>query len=76
MRRRDPQPWLVGDGLWVQMEPLIPKQPARSGHGRRPVDDRKVLCGIFFLFTGIRWEWLPNEVGFGFGMTCWRRLRD
>ena len=28
------------------------------------------------LFTGIRWEWLPNELGFGCGMTCWRRLRD
>ncbi len=77
MRKRDPQPWLVGDDLWAQIEPLIPKQPARSGPGRRPVDDRKVLCGILFvLFTGIRWEWLPNELGFGCGMTCWRRLRD
>ncbi len=36
-----------------------------------------MLCGILFvLFTGIRWEWLPNELGFGCGMTCWRRLRD
>ena len=36
-----------------------------------------MLCGILFvLFTGIRWEWLPSELGFGCGMTCWRRLRD
>jgi transposase len=41
------------------------------------LDDRKVLCGILFvLHTGIRWEFLPQELGFGSGMTCWRRLRD
>lgn len=26
--------------------------------------------------TGIQWEYLPQELGFGSGMTCWRRLRD
>jgi transposase len=36
-----------------------------------------VLCGILFvLYTGVRWEWLPGELGFGCGMTYWRRLRD
>ena len=25
---------------------------------------------------GIPWEFLPQELGFGSGMTCWRRLRD
>jgi transposase len=36
-----------------------------------------VLCGILFvLYTGIRWEYLPQELGFGSGMTCWSRLRD
>ncbi len=77
MRKRDPQPWLVDDDLWAHIEPLIPKQQPRLGPGRRPVDDRKVLCGILFvLFTGVRWEWLPGELGFGCGMSCWRRLRD
>jgi transposase len=77
VRKRDPQPWLVDDDLWALIEPLIPKQRRRSGPGRRPVDDRRVLCGILFvLYTGIRWEWLPGELGFGCGMTCWRRLRD
>ncbi|SEM17930.1 Putative transposase of IS4/5 family [Streptacidiphilus jiangxiensis] len=28
------------------------------------------------LHTGIQWEWLPQELGFGSGMTRWRRLRD
>jgi transposase len=34
------------------------------------------LRGILFvLHTGIGWEHLPQELGFGCGMTCWRRLR-
>jgi transposase len=61
--------------VWV--EPLIAKQRPRLGDGRRPVDDRKVLCGIpFFLYIGIRCEWLAHELGFGCGMTCWPRVRD
>ncbi len=45
--------------------------------GRRRLNDRKVLSGILFvLYTGIPWEFLPQELGFGSGMTCWRRLRD
>jgi transposase len=28
------------------------------------------------LYTGIRREFLPQELGFGSGMTCRRRLRD
>ncbi len=41
------------------------------------LEDRQVLHGILFvLYTGIQWEWLPQELGFGSGMTCWRRLRD
>jgi transposase len=24
----------------------------------------------------VPWEFLPQELGFGSGMTCWRRLRD
>ena len=36
-----------------------------------------MLCGILFvLYTAIPWEYLPQELGFGPGMTCWRRLRD
>jgi transposase len=36
-----------------------------------------VLQGILFvLWTGIGWEDLPQELRFGSGMTCSRRLRD
>jgi transposase len=41
------------------------------------VDDRAALDGILYVLqTGIPWEELPQELGFGSGMTCWRRLRD
>ncbi len=36
-----------------------------------------MLCGILYvLHTGIQWEYLPRDLGFGSGITCWRRLRD
>ena len=39
--------------------------------------DGTALNGILFVLrTGIPWEELPQELGFGSGMTCWRRLRD
>ena len=45
--------------------------------GRKRLDDRKVLTGILFVLqTGIPWEYLPQEMGCGSGMTCWRRLRE
>jgi transposase len=28
------------------------------------------------LISGIPWEMLPQELGCGSGMSCWRRLRD
>ncbi len=68
-------PWIVDDGLWELIEPLLPPRPTRSP-GPRPIEDRLCLQGILFvLHTGIGWEDLPVELGFGSGMTCWRRLR-
>lgn len=71
-------PWIVSDVLWERVEPLLPRRERRFRHpGRKPLPDRQVLCGILFvLHTGIQWEYLPKELGFGSGMTCWRRLRD
>lgn len=68
---------LVSDALWSCIEPLIPVVPP-SPHGGRPrVPDRAALTGILFVLkTGIPWEDLPQEMGCGSGMTCWRRLRD
>ncbi|MEV6690302.1 transposase [Micromonospora sp. NPDC051196] len=69
------KPWVIDDELWELVEPLLPPWPRRSP-GPRPVPDRLCLQGILFvLHTGIGWEDLPQELGFGSGMTCWRRLR-
>ncbi|MEV4731849.1 IS5 family transposase [Saccharopolyspora sp. NPDC049426] len=58
--------------------PLLPEHPRRLRHpGRRRLDDRKALQGILFvLYTGIQWEFLPQELGYGSGSTCWRRLAE
>jgi hypothetical protein len=68
----------VSDELWARIQPLLPVKPRRSRWpGRRPLDHRACLNGILFvLLTGIRWTDLPQQLGYGSGMTCWRRLRD
>ncbi|WP_344329411.1 IS5 family transposase, partial [Streptomyces macrosporus] len=73
-----PKPWEVDDELWAIIEPLLPKVERRTHHpGRERLDDRPVLRGILFvLHTGVSWEHLPQEPGFGSGMTCWRRLTE
>jgi transposase len=69
---------LVPDELWEVVEPLIPKVERRYRYpGRKRVPDRQVLTGILFVLkTGIPWEALPQEMGCGSGVTCWRRLRE
>ncbi len=70
---------LLPAALWDHIKVLLPKpKPRRFRHpGRKPVEDRKALTGILFaLKTGLPWEDLPQEMGCGSGMTCWRRLRD
>jgi transposase len=69
---------VIDDELWAEVEPLIPHRPRRTRHtGRKPLPDRVVLNGILHVLrTGIAWEDLPQELGYGSGVTCWRRLRD
>jgi transposase len=68
----------ISNELWAMLEPLIPEfVPSAKGGRRRSVNDRAALNGILYvLHTGVPWEDLPQELGFGSGMTCWRRLRD
>lgn len=68
------KPWIVDDELWALIEPLLPGWPSRRG--RKPIPDRLCLQGVLFvLHSGIGWEHLPQELGFGSGMTCWRLER-
>jgi transposase len=68
---------LVSDELWALVAPLLPPEPPKPKGGRPRVPDRAALTGIIFVLkSGIPWEMLPQELGCGSGMTCWRRLRD
>ena len=81
----------VSNELWQRIEPLLPPVKPRRFRfpGRKPLDRRKVLSGILFVLkTGIAWEDLPAELGWGCGRTCrttlaawqrtgiWQRLHE
>jgi transposase len=69
-------PWILSDELWELIEPLLPKKQRRFRYPGR-WSDRQALQGILFvLHTGIAWTHLPRELGFGSGVTCWRRLDE
>lgn len=59
------------------VQPLLPiVRRCKTHPGRKQLDDRRVLTGIVFVLeSGIAWKMLPQEMGCGSGMTCWRRLR-
>ena len=68
---------LVSDELWAVVKPLLPTERPKPKGGRPRLSDRAALGGIIFVLkSGIPWEMLPQEMGCGSGMTCWRRLRD
>ena len=68
---------LLPDTLWDLVEPFLPIPPRRPQGGRPRVSDRACLTGIVFVLrSGIPWQMLPQELGCGSRMTCWRRLRD
>ena len=69
---------LISDMLWEIIAPLLPPEPPKPKGGRpRSIPDRAALTGIVFVLkSGIPWKMLPQELGCGSGMTCWRRLRD
>src|SRR5438874_7532088 len=71
-------PWIVSGKLWELVEPLLPVKERRFRYpGRKRLPDREALQGILFvLHTGISWTHLPLELGFGSGVTCWRRLDE
>jgi transposase len=69
---------IIDAALWERIAPFLPPKPRRSRFpGRKPLDNRKALTGVLFVLkTGIAWEDLPQELGCGSGMSCWRRLRE
>jgi transposase len=70
---------LLDDALWELIAPLLPppKRRRQRHPGRKPLDNRRALIGILFVLkSGIPWSLLPQEMGCGSGMTCWRRLQE
>ena len=70
---------ILDDELWNLVEPLLlPLKKRRFRFpGRKPIGHRAALTGILYVLkTGTPWEYLPQEMGCGSGMSCWRRLRD
>jgi transposase len=68
---------LLTDELWERIRPLLPRERPKPKGGRPRIPDRQALTGILFVLrSGCPWEYLPEEMGCGCGMTCWRRLRD
>jgi transposase len=43
-------PWVVWDGLWSRVEPLLPRVERRFRYpGRKRLPDRQALQGILFV---------------------------
>ena len=69
---------LVSDELWARVEPLLPPPEPRRFRfpGRKSLDQRRILTGILYVLkTGIAWDDLPAELGWGCGKTCRAYLR-
>ena len=68
---------LVTTELWAMVEPLLPRRRAQPRGGRPWVDGRATRNGILYVLrSGIPWRMLPTELGYGSGVTCWRRLQE
>jgi transposase len=59
--------WRIPDALWARLEPLLPPRKRRRTHpGRKPLEWRQVLDGIFYVLrTGCQWKAAPREFGSG-----------
>lgn len=62
----------ISDEFWQVVEPLIPVKKRNSrkkykrgkGAGRKPIDNRKIFCGILYVLkTGCQWKAVPSEFG-------------
>jgi transposase len=68
---------LVSDELWNAVAALLPAHPPSPKGGRHRLPDRLCLNGIVLVLReGLRWQSLPNQLGWGSGSTCYRRFAE
>jgi transposase len=62
--------WVLSDGMWARVEPLLPSTDGKRG--RRFRDHRQVIEGILYrLRTSVPWRDLPDC--YGPWQTVWKR---
>jgi transposase len=67
----------ISTELWKRIEPLLSQaKPSPKDGGPRVINQQALNGVLYVLRTSIGWEDLPQTLGYGSAMTCWRRLRD
>ncbi|WP_108913031.1 IS5 family transposase [Deinococcus ficus] len=66
---------LTPELLWAHVQSLLPLEPSNQRGGRPRIPARQVLAGIVFVLRhGLPWRSLPQQLGFGSGLTCRRTM--
>lgn len=66
---------LTPELLWAHVQSLLPLEPSNHRGGRPRIPARQVLAGIVFVLRhGLPWRSLPQQLGFGSGLTCRRTM--
>jgi transposase len=67
---------ILPDEIWRRVDPILPAPPQGRSNGKPHVTNRQALNGVLYVLkTGISWDKLPKNLGYGSGITCWRRLK-
>jgi transposase len=68
----------VSDGLWDEVEPILPKHLPSPKGGAPRAGDRGCLEGVVHVLrTGCQWQELPRcPDRWPSGSTCWRRFDE
>ena len=72
MEKKGYQSWSISDELWEEIKSQVPtpqRDPnkvykRKPGAGRKPLEPRRVLEGIFYVLrTGCQWKAVPEKYG-------------
>lgn len=67
----------ITDELWDQIRVVLPPVRTLGSRRRKVISDRSVLNGLLYVLQqGIAFDELPKNLGYGSGMTVWKRLEE